>query len=173
MERLKREPGGWGVALGGAIAMVSIFFAWVSVTNPSAHDATWKTGLFHTVTGQTIGFLGLLAIIAGLGLVASSGGGRIWWALLALLGTGTVLVAALIAIFSPATFAAWIATTQTISTLAITQHQESINATVTSNLDSGAITAAVAFGAFIGLAAGLLGVAGSVLGFRKKRPSSD
>lgn len=173
MERLKREPGGWGVALGGAIAMISILFAWVSVTNPSAHDATWKTGLIHTVTGQTIGLLGFLAIIAGLGVVASQGGGRIWWALLALLGTGTVLVAALIAIFSPETFAAWIATTQTISTLAITRSQRSINVIVTSNLDSGAITAAVAFGAFIGLVAGVLGVAGSILGFRKRRETGD
>jgi len=173
MERLKREPGGWGVALGGAIAMISIFFAWVSVTNPSARNATWKTGLFHTTTGQTIGFLGLLAIIAGLGLVASRGGGRIWWAILALFGTGVVLAAALWAIFSPSGFAAWIATTETISTLAITQHQQSVNATITSNFDSGAITAAVAFGAFIGLVAGLLGVAGAVLGFRKRREPTE
>jgi hypothetical protein len=172
MERLKREPGGWGVALGGAIALVSIFFAWVSVTNTSA-GSTWKTGLFHTVTGQTVGFLGLLAMISGLGLMASSGRGRIWWAILALFATGVALAAALWAIFSPSGFAAWIATTQTVSTLALSSTTESANKAVTSGFDSGTLTASVAFGAFIGLIAGLLGVAGSILGFRKKRESWD
>jgi hypothetical protein len=168
MERLKKNPGGWGLALGGAIALISIFFAWVSVTNASA-QATWKTGFFHVVTGQTVGFLGLLAMIAGLGLAASEGGGRILWGILGLFSAGVVLAASLVAIFSPSTLAAWVATTQTLSTLSLSQTTESANKAITAGFDSGTLTASVAFGAFIGLVGGLLGVAGAILGFRKKR----
>jgi hypothetical protein len=167
MERLKRNPGGWGLVLGGAIGLVSIFFSWVSVTNTTAH-VTEKFPMFRAVTGQTMGFLALLAMIAGLGVMASSGGGRFLWGLLGLLGAGTVLAVSLVAIFSPSTLAAWIATTQSISTLSLSKTQESVNATMTAAFDDGTLTASVAFGAFIGLVGGLLGVAGAILGFRKK-----
>ena len=40
MERIKRNPGGYGLALGGTIGIVSILFSWVSVTNTVTNVTT-------------------------------------------------------------------------------------------------------------------------------------
>ena len=40
MERIKRNPGGYGLALGGAIGIVSVLFTWVSVTNTVTNVTT-------------------------------------------------------------------------------------------------------------------------------------
>ena len=129
MERLKRNPGGWGLALGGAIGFVSIFFSWMSITNTAA-NVTSSVPAFRAVSGQTLGFLALLVALAGLGVSASQGSGRIWYGVIGLLGAGVMLAAGLLAIFSPSTIAQLFATTQTMSKLALTSVQNSINETV-------------------------------------------
>ncbi len=171
MDRIKRNPGGWGLALGGAIALISIFFAWLVVSNTAAGVSSRVRGV-GTVTGQTIGFLGLLAIIAGLGVAASTGSGRIWWGLLGLLGVGVVLAAGLVAIFSPATLAQNFATTQLVSTMKLTGAQTSASQAIKAGFDSGTLSARVAIGAIIGLVGAVLGVLGVIYGMAKK-PQPD
>ena len=172
MERLKRNPGGWGLALGGAIGFVSIFFSWMSITNTAA-NVTSSVPAFRAVSGQTLGFLALLVALAGLGVSASQGSGRIWYGLIGLLGAAVMLAAGLLAIFSPSTMAQLFATTQTMSKLALTSVQNSINETVKAGFADGTLTASVGFGAILGVIGGLLGVLGAIFGFRKKQPSVD
>ena len=167
MERIKRNPGGWGVALGGAIGLLSVFFAWLSVTD-SVTNVTAKAPAFRAVSGQTLGFLALLVMMCGLGLMASTGVGRFLWGLLALLSAGIILAAGLITIFSPETTAQQFATTQLISTLKITGVQESASAAIKAGFDSGDLTAKFALGAIVGTIGGALGVLGAIYGFRKK-----
>ena len=101
MERIKRNPGGYGLALGGTIGIVSVLFSWVSVTN-TVTNVTSNVPAHGTVSGQTLGLIGLLAVICrpGGGRVRRRCG-RILWAILGLLGAGTILVAGLVAIFNP------------------------------------------------------------------------
>ncbi len=172
MDRLKRNPGGWGLALGGAIGLVSLLFAWVEVTNASA-DVSSRVHPFGTVTGQTIGLAALLAVICGLGLAASYGGGRIWWAILGLLAAGLVLTAGLIGIFSPSTLAERFATAELAMTVQVSGGaQESAADAIRSGFASGALDARVAIGAILGTIGGALGVLGALYGFRK-RPEPD
>ena len=82
-----------------------------------------------------------------------------------------MLAAGLLAIFSPSTMAQLFATTQTMSKLALTSVQNSINETVKAGFADGTLTASVGFGAILGVIGGLLGVLGAIFGFRKKQPS--
>ena len=102
---------------------------------------------FRAVSGQTLGFLALLVALAGLGVSASQGSGRIWYGLIGLLGAAVMLAAGLLAIFSPSTMAQLFATTQTMSKLALTSVQNSINETVKTGFADGTLTASVGFGA--------------------------
>jgi hypothetical protein len=170
MERLKRNPGGWGLALGGAIGFVSIFFSWMSIT---AENASASVPAFRAVSGQTLGLLAVLVVLAGLGVSASTGSGRIWWGLTGLLGAGIILAAGLLAIFSPSTIAQLFATTQTMSKLAISAVEESISESIKAGFADGTLTASVGFGAILGVIGGVLGVIGAILGFRNKRPAAD
>ena len=172
MERIKRNPGGYGLALGGTIGIVSVLFTWVSVTN-TVTNVTSDVPAHGTISGQTLGLLGLLAVISGLGVAASAGGGRILWAILGLLGAGTILVAGIVAIFSPEKIAQLFATTELISKLRLTGVQDSASDSIKAGFASGDLTARVAFGAIVGVAGGALGVLGALLGFGKKRPSAD
>lgn len=172
MERIRRNPGGYGLALGGTIGIVSILFSWVSVTN-TVTNVTTSVPAHGTVSGQTLGLIGLLAVISGLGVAASAGGGRILWAILGLLSAGTILVAGLVAIFSPEKIAQLFATTELISKLRLTGVTDSASDSIKSGFASGDLTARVAFGAIVGVAGGVLGVLGALLGFGKKQPKPD
>jgi len=172
MDRIKRNPGGWGLVLGGAVGLVSIFFVWLVVTNTAADVSSRLRGV-GTITGQTIGFSGLLAMIAGLGVIASTGSGRIWWGLLGLLGAGIVLLAGLVAIFSPETLAQNFATNELVATMKLNGAYTSASEAIKSGFDSGALSARLGIGAIIGLVGGLLGILGAIYGFRKKRPEAD
>jgi hypothetical protein len=173
MDRLKRNPGGWGLALGGAIGMVSLLFAWLEVTNDAAGVSSRVHG-FGTITGQTIGFLALLATICGLGLAASYGGGRIWWSLLGLVSAGLLLAAGIIAIVSPATLAERFATAELATKLQVGSGTANTSAAdaIKAGFSSGALSARVAIGGIIGTVGGALGVLGALYGFRP-RASSD
>jgi len=172
MERIRRNPGGYGLALGGTIGIVSILFSWVSVTN-TVTNVTTSVPAHGTVSGQTLGLIGLLAVISGLGVAASAGGGRILWAILGLLSAGTILVTGLVAIFSPEKIAQLFATTELISKLRLTGVTDSASDSIKSGFVSGDLTARVAFGAIVGVAGGALGVLGALLGFGKKQPKPD
>ncbi|MGZ8602814.1 MAG: hypothetical protein ACXWXN_09895 [Actinomycetota bacterium] len=52
MERLKRNPAGWGLILGGAIVVFSTFFVWLVVTHDDGQEARIRA--VEDVTGQTI-----------------------------------------------------------------------------------------------------------------------
>jgi|SoimicmetaTmtLPA_FD_contig_31_8514013_length_940_multi_2_in_0_out_0_2 hypothetical protein len=172
MEWFKRNPGGWVLALGGAIGFVSILFSWMSITNTAANVSS-SLPAFRAVSGQTLGLLSLLVILTGLGVAASQGSGRILYGLIGLLFSGIMLAAGLVAIFSPSTIAQLFATTETMSKLAITSVQESIDESIKAGFADGTLTASVGFGAILGVIGGLLGVIGAILGFRKKRPAVD
>jgi hypothetical protein len=106
-------------------------------------------------------------------VAAAAGGGRILWAILGLLTAGTILVAGLVAIFSPEKIAQLFATTELISKLRLTGVTDSASDSIKAGFASGDLTARVASGAIVGIAGGALGVLGALLGFGKKRPRPD
>jgi hypothetical protein len=169
MDRLKRNPGGWGLALGGAIGMVSLLFAWIVVSNDAA-DVSSRVNGFGTITGQSIGLLALLATISGLGLAASYGGGRILWAILGLVSAGLVLAAGIVTLISPSTMAERFATEELATKLQVGSGTGNASAAdaIKAGFEAGTLSARFAVGAIVGLIGGALGVLGALYGFRKR-----
>ncbi|MFN8231941.1 MAG: hypothetical protein U0V56_00155 [Actinomycetota bacterium] len=168
MDRLKRNPGGWGLALGRAIGMVSLF-AWIVVSNDAA-DVSSRVNGFGTITGQTIGLVALLRRSAGSGSPASYGGGRILWALLGLVTAGLLLASG----WSPSSRRRrWRSGSRRRSSRtklqvgAGTANASAADA-IKEGFASGALSARFAIGAILGLIGGALGVLGALYGFGKR-----
>ena len=172
MERLKRNPGAWGLAIGGVVIVVSTVMIWFDYTNTSTGTSTTLRAL-DAVTGQTILFIGCLVALCALGVAASSAGGRFLWGGLGLLMAGVVLVGAIWALVDPESFSSNMATTQAISKLALPGSIESASDAASKAFDDGTLTVAVRIGVWVALAGGLIGVAGGLLSFRKKRPAEE
>ena len=151
--------------------IVPVLFSWVSVTSTVTNVASSVPAHGTIVGPDARAARAGSAVISGLGVAASAGGGRILWAILGVLGAGTVLVAAVVAVFSPETIAQLFATTELI--VEAQAHGcpglgERRDRGVGSH--AGDLTARVAFGAIVGVVGGALGVLGALLGFGSKRP---
>lgn len=170
MERLKRNPGAWGLLIGGAVIAVSTLMNWFQYTNASAGTSA-DLRLIQSVSGGTVLLIGCLVALCGLGVTASGGGGRFLWGGLGLLMAAVVLAAAIWGLVAPESASSAVATTQALSKLALPGAIESASDAATKAFDEGTISVSVQFGLFVGLLGGLIGTLGGLFSFRKKRPA--
>jgi hypothetical protein len=169
MSRLRRNPGGWGIALGALVVLGSLFLVWIEVSNRTGDSERFRA--VSSFTGQTLFFAVLLALIAGFAVIVASSGWRILWAVVALALGGLCVAAAGWAILDPSGFTTHAHEAQLLASLTTSAqvHDESLR--LSQGLASGALTASARLGAFVGLAGGALIMLGALLSFR--RPVAD
>jgi hypothetical protein len=174
MERLKRNPATWGLILGGAIVVASTFFAWLAVESRGGDERirALDTVAIDTVAGQTILFLGFVAILCGPLVLSSLGKGRYVWATLGLLAAGVVAAAALWGLVDADGLAARFADLEAFSTT-ITISPDLPGDVVNQPFDEGTLSARAAIGLFIGLGGGVLAVLGALLSYRFTPPVAE
>jgi len=164
MERIKRNPAGLGLLMGGAIAILGGLFSWVTVTNTTT-DTTTRATAFDAMGPQTLFLCGCVVVLAGIGVLGSSGKtARIVWAVLGLLAAAVILVAGLVGIFSPESLA-----TRFIKSQAFSQSLSGSSGPTSDQIqaafDAGTLTASIGLGAVIGAIGGALGVLGALWSF--------
>ena len=170
MERLKRNPATWGLILGGAIVVASTFFAWLAVESRGGERIpAIDTVAIDTVAGQTILFLGIVAVLCGVLVTISLGKGKYVWATLGLLAAGVVAAAALWGLVDVDGLTARVADLEAFSTT-ITISPDSPGDVVSQSFDEGTLSARPAIGLFIGLGGGVLAVLGALLSYRFTPP---
>jgi hypothetical protein len=166
-ERLRTNPGIWGLVFGGALLLIAMFFPLYRLTGSAG--ATNVIGR-ATITGTTIVFVGLLLMICGGGVAGSGGGGRIWWALLALVFALVSLWAMFECAFNTDYAAIRIADS--------TAYQTSMGGNVTTGIsdayraaiNAGNLSTQARLGAYLGLIGAALATIGAVYSlFRKPR----
>jgi hypothetical protein len=168
MEKIKRNPASLGLLLGGAIAIAAGLFSWVTVTNTTT-DTTTRATAFRGTGPQTLFLCACVVLLAGIGVLGSSGRtARIIWALLGLLAGAVILAAGLMGIFSPESLA-----TRFIESQAFTQALSASSAPTSDQIqaafDAGTLSASVGLGAIIGVVGGALGVLGALWSFGTPR----
>jgi hypothetical protein len=168
MERIRRNPGAWGVALGAAIAFASLFLVWIEVVNRAGASERYRA--ITTFTGQTLLLAAILGLLAAGGIiVASFSGWRVAFALLALAVASLLVAAAGWAMLDPVGFTKYAADAQALASLTSSSAMEDVSAALSRAFTSGELDATVQIGAIIGLVGGLLALAGALLSFA--RPS--
>jgi hypothetical protein len=174
MERLKRNPATWGLILGGVIVVASTFFAWLAVESRGGDERirALDTVAIDTVAGQTILFLGFVAILCGPLVLISLGKGKYVWATLGLLAAGVVAAAALWGLVDADGLAARFADLEAFSTT-ITISPDLPGNVVSQSFDEGTLSARAAIGLFIGLGGGVLAVLGALLSYRFTPPGAE
>lgn len=170
MERLKRNPAGWGLILGGAIVVGSTLFPWLVVENA---DRDSRIRAIESVTGQTIMFLGVAALICGVLVMISLGKGKYVWATLGLLASAVVVGAAIWGIVDVDGLAARFADADSMSRMVTFTPDASKTQVVGDAFEAGTLTARVAIGLFIGLAGGALALLGALFSYRFTPPVAD
>jgi hypothetical protein len=167
--RLRRNPGAWGVALGAATVLVSLFLVWIEATNHATGE-TKDVRLISVFSGQTLFFAALLTVGAGLAVaMVTSTGWRIAWAVAAVLLSSLLVGAAAWAIFDPAGFIKRAADAQLFATLTTQWEMRDASARLSAALASGTLTASARIGAFVGLVGGGLAMLGALLSFAPRR----
>lgn len=170
MERLKRNPAGWGLVLGGAVVSASTLFAWFVV---EGGDGEERVRAIEAVSGQTILFLGVAASICGALVMISLGRGKYVWATLGLLASAVALGAAIWGVVDTDGLAARFSDVEAFSTLVTLSADGSRGDAVADAFEQGSLSARPALGMFIGLAGGLLAFAGALLSYRYTPPVAD
>ena len=170
MERLKRNPAGWGLILGGAIVAVSTLFTWLVVEGGGTES---RVRAIEAVTGQTILFLGVLALVLGVLVTLSLGRGKYVWATLGVLVSTVVVAAAIWGIVDADGLAARFADAEAFSTMVTFSPDSSRGDVVSEAFDQGALSARAAIGLFIGLAGGVLALLGALFSYRFTPPVAD
>ncbi|HET6715193.1 MAG TPA: hypothetical protein VFI59_15985 [Actinomycetota bacterium] len=170
MERLKRNPAGWGLVLGGAVVSASTLLTWFVVEGGGGDE---RIRAIEAVSGQTILFLGVAALICGVLVMISLGGGKYVWATLGLLASGVALAAAIWGVVDTEGLAARFADVEAFSTLITFSADASRGDTVTQAFEDGSVSARPAIGMFVALAGGLLAIAGALLSYRYTPPVAD
>jgi hypothetical protein len=173
MERLKRNPATWGLILGGAIVVASTFFAWLAVESRGGDERILAidTVAIDTVAGQTILFLGVVAIMCGPLVLISLGKWTYVGATLGLLAAGVVAAAALWGLVDADGLAARFADLEAFSTT-ITIGPDLPGDVVSQSLE-GTLSARAAIGLIIGLGGGVLAVLGALLSYRFTPPGAE
>ena len=170
MDRLRRNPAGWGLLLGGTVIAASTLFAWFVV---EGGDGEERVRAIEAVSGQTILFLGVAALLCGALVMISLGGGKYVWATLGLLASAVALGAAIWGIVDTDGLAARFSDVEAFSTLVTLDADASRGDAVADAFEQGTLSARPAVGTFIGLAGGLLAVAGALMSYRYTPPVAD
>lgn len=164
MERLKRKPAALGLCLGGVALMLSTLLTWLLVENDAGTQLRVRAA--SSQSGQTVFLLAFLAVVCGLGVLGSTGRGRIWWALLGLVAGGIPLVATIWGLFDPAWLAPYLLSEDALSDLGVSTAGSLVEAAQGAFVDS-TLSASVRFGLLVGMAASVLVVLGALLSFRR------
>ena len=174
MERLKRNPATWGLILGGAIVVASTFFEWLAVETRGGDEriSAIDNVAIDTVAGQTILFLGIVAVLCGVLVTISLGKGKYVWATLGLLAAGVAAAAALWGLVDADGLAARFADLEAFSTT-IPISPDLPGDVVSQSFDEGTLSARAAIGLFIGLGGGVLAVLGAFLSYRFTPPAAE
>ena len=170
MERLKRNPAGWGLVLGGAVIAASTLFTWFVVEGDGGEE---RIRAIEAVSGQTIMFLGVAALICGVLVMISLGKGKYVWATLGILASAVAVGAAVWGIVDIDGLAARFADVEAFSTLITFSADASRGDAVGDAFEQGTISARPAIGMFVALAGGLLAMAGALLSYRYTPPVAD
>lgn len=170
MERLKRNPAGWGLILGGAIVSASTLFPWFVV---DGGDGDTRIRAIASVTGQTILFLGVAAVICGVLVTISLGRGKYVWATLGLLASAAVVGAAIWGLVDIDGLAARFADAESFSRMVTFTPDAPTTEVVGDAFEAGTLSARIAIGLFVGLAGGALALVGAVLSYRFTPPVAD
>jgi hypothetical protein len=169
MEKLKRKPGALGLGLGGLVLLLSTFLGWLQISNVG-EGIDERIRAASTFTGQTVMLVAFLAIMCGLGVLASAGGGRIWFALLGLVTGAAALGVTLWGLFDPAALASQMAGTTTVQNLSIAQTGDTAKSAMDAAFAAGTLDASVAIGLIVALAASVLIVLGALFSFKRPAP---
>jgi hypothetical protein len=171
LSRMRRNPGAWGVALGAAIVLVSLFLVWIEATNHATGESE-RVRAISSFSGQTLFFAGLLAVGAGIAIaMVTSSGWRIFWAIAGLLLGALFVAAAAWAIFDPEGFTQHAVKAQLFASMTSQFEMQDASARLSAAFASGTVTASAGIGAIIGLIGGGLTVLGALVSFAR-RPSS-
>lgn len=170
MERLKRNPAGWGLALGGVLAAASTLFAWFVVEGA---DGDERIRAIEAVSGQTVLFLGFVAAVLGALVMISLGRGKYVWATLGLIVSAVIVATAIWGIVDTDGLAARFADVEAFSTLVTFSADASRGDAVGDAFEQGTISARPAIGMFVALAGGLLALAGALMSYRYTPPVAD
>jgi len=165
MDRLKRNPGAWGLALGAAVAAVAMLLTWIEVTNSAGASEQYRA--IETVTGKSLFGLAILTVLSGVGVIASKAGGRFVWAFLGLLGGVVLLAASVWAIADPAGFTTFAVESEAVTKLMSGSAVQQSGETVRAAFADGTLTASAQLGAVVGLVGALLATLGALLSFRR------
>jgi hypothetical protein len=169
MSRLRRNPGGWGIALGALIVLGSLFLVWIEVSNRTGDSERFRA--MSSFTGQTLFFAVFLLLAAGFAVMVATTAWRIVWAVVALALGGLCVAAAGWAILDPAGFTTHAHEAQLMASLTTAAQVHDASLRLSQGLASGALTASARLGAFVGLAGGALTMLGALFSFR--RPVAD
>jgi hypothetical protein len=164
-QRIRSNPGVWGLVLGGAIGFVAMYMRVLKLTGQAGSTSIRA---ISTSVGTTLFFAAILAMIAGAGIAVTSGRGwRIFWSLVGFLMGLELAAFGAYCIFSPEDAATRIAGADAYnaaSGLGTTTVSESFKTAFQANT----MSATWAIGAWVVLVAGILVLVGSVLGFTWK-----
>jgi len=172
MDGLKRNPGVWGLLIGGVIIAGSTLMNWFEYTNASAGGSA-ELRLIQSVSGGTVLLTGCLIALCGLGVTASGGGGRFLWGGLGLVLAVIVLGVSIWGLVAPESASSVVATTQALTKLSLPGAIDSASDTATKAFDDGTITVSVQIGLIAGLVGAVIATLGGLLSFRKKRPAVE
>ncbi len=168
MDRMRRNPGAWGLGLGAGVFFVSVFLKWIEVTNKTGDSSTFR--LWGSVSGGSLIGICILAAVCGLGVIASGGRGRIIWAILGLFSAAVLLAASIWALVDASGFAVYVEKSNAYTHLLAQEHIQNVGDAVSKAFDDGTLSASVKFGAIVGLVGGLLVLVGALFSFRKPLP---
>jgi hypothetical protein len=168
MDRMRRSPGAWGLALGAGVFIVSIFLKWVEVTNTAGDSQTFR--LWGSVSGGSLFGVCILAAICGLGVIGSAGRGRIIWAILGLVSGAVLLGASIWALVDPAGFITYAEKSEAFTHLLASPAIQQAGESASKAFNNGDLSASVKVGAIVGVIGGALVLLGALFSFRKPLP---
>ncbi|HTG46895.1 MAG TPA: hypothetical protein VK646_04500 [Actinomycetota bacterium] len=169
-DRIRSNPGVWGMVLGGAVGFFGMYLRVLKLTGQAGSTSIRA---ISTSIGTTLFFGAILAMIAGAGVAVTSGRGwRIFWSIVGFLMGLELAAFGLYCIFSPQDAATRIANAdayQAATGLGTTTVSESFKTAFAANT----LSASWAIGAVVVTLAGLLILIGAIFSFTWKYKAAE